>query len=557
MHAFVRAAVAAGALFSASFASAQAPQEPQFTPEAFRAHVAFLADDLLEGREAGTRGYDMAAHYVARQFESLGLTPAGDNGTWFQAVPLQERALGAGGASLTVTGARGVYQTFRNGGDVIIRPSALTTEEKVEAGTVFVGYGIDAPAHGFDDYRGLDVRGKIVVLLSGTPRGTPSELGAHLGSEKYRMAMARGAVGAVTVDTNLSARVFPWAKRLPYAPLPRMTWMRPDGTPFVEAPGIRAAAAANEPAAQALFVGARTSLAQVRAEADRVGGKPKGFPLRARAILQVSSVHRTLSSPNVVALLPGSDPALKNEVVVVMGHLDHLGVRPSNPGDKIYNGAMDNATGIAAMLETARAFVESGRRPKRSILFLAVTAEEKGLLGAEYFTEHPTVPLARIAGVVNIDMPILTYDFGDIVAFGADSSTLGAVAERAAGRIGVKLSPDPAPEQGTFTRSDHYTFVRKGVPSIYLDTGLADAAGGTSGEAAIETFVSRHYHEPSDDMSQPIDWGAAAKFARINWLIAREIADGDERPRWYQGDVFADAFARDAPRAARPVVAAR
>lgn len=556
MRPIFRAAALAAALLTSSFALAQpaAPGgDPVFSPERYRSHVEFLANDLLEGREAGTRGHQLAALYVAEQFTALGLKPAGENGTWFQAVKLQERSLTPGTpTTLTISGA-GPAQTFTNGGDLLLGASATETTTQFDAPLVFVGFGLDDKAHGFNDYRGLNVRGKIVVVLSGTPKGTPSEVGAHLNREKGVMAMRHGAIGAITIDTNVSETAFPWAKRVRSANLPSMTWVQADGAPYVRAPGIRASAGLDRTAAEALFTGERRSLEQIRAEADKKGGKPRGFVMSRRGGFNVSSSHRLLESPNVAGMLEGSDPALKQEVVLVMGHLDHLGVRPGNTGDKIYNGALDNASGIAAVIETARAFVESGQRPRRSILFLAVTGEEKGLLGSDYFAEYPTVPIADIAGVVNIDMPILTYDFGDIIAYGSDSSTLGAIVARAAAQIGVSLSPDPQPEQGIFTRSDHYNLVRRGVPAVFLKTGPHDAAGGLTGAAEDADFRQHRYHEPGDDLSQKIDWTVGAKFARVNWLIAREIANAPERPRWYEGDFFGDLFARDAPKAPKPV----
>jgi len=561
MRPIYRAAALAAALLTSSFALAQpaapngpmASADPVFSPERYRSHVEFLADDLLEGREAGTRGHQLAALYVSEQFRVLGLKPAGENGTWFQAVKLQERSLTPGTPTTLAISGVGEPQTFANGGDLLLGASALETTTRFAAPLVFVGFGLDDKAHGLNDYRGLNVRGKIVVVLSGTPKGTPSEVGAHLNREKAVTAMRHGAIGMITLDTNISEGAFPWAKRVRSANLPSMTWVQADGAPYVRAPGIRASASLDRAAAEALFAGERRALEEIRAEADKQGGKPKGFVMKHKAAFDVSSSHRLLESPNVAGMLEGSDPTLKQEVVVVMGHLDHLGTRPGNTGDKIYNGALDNASGVAAVIETARAFVDSGQRPRRSILFLAVTGEEKGLLGSDYFAEYPTVPIADIAGVVNIDMPILTYDFGDIIAYGADSSTLGAIVQRAAAQIGVGLSPDPQPEQGIFTRSDHYNLVRRGVPAVFLKTGPHDVAGTLAGADADKDFRTKRYHEPGDDLSQAIDWTVGAKFARVNWLIAREIANSAERPRWYQGDFFGNLFAKGAPKAPKPV----
>jgi len=546
------------AAITASAGVARARQaEPTFSPDRFRSHVEFLASDLVEGRSPGTRGYDLAALYVAEQFRGLGLKPAGENGTWYQQVRLQERRFGEGTPALTITGADGKPVRFANADNVLLSPSAEEPATRFDAGVVFVGFGMDDPANGYNDYRGLDVRGKIVVALSGSPKGTPTEIGAHLNNVKSKNAARRGAIGFITLDTDVTEKAFAWAKRTVNATQPRYTWIKADGTPFLSAPGVRGGASLNRPAAEALFAGQRRTLADIRAEADKPGGKPKGFVLKGRVGFDFTSTQRTITSPNVAALLPGSDPALKDEVVLIMGHLDHFGVRPDRIGDQIYNGALDNASGISAVIETARAFVDSGQRPKRSVLFLAVTAEERGLLGSEYFAEYPTVPMANLAGVVNIDMPILTYDFGDIIAYGADSSTLGESVRRAAARIGVTLTPDPQPEQGLFTRSDHYSLVKKGVPSIFLKTGPADNHGEPTGAANDRDFRLNRYHEPTDDLAQSIDWVVGAKFARVNWLIASEIANATDRPRWYEGDFFGNTFAKGAPRAPKPAAAPR
>lgn len=533
------AAVAALSLAGPAFSQAAAPD---FSPDRVRAHVEFLADDLLEGRDAGTRGYDLAARYVASQYQALGLTPAGADGGWYQQVPLQESRLVDPAGGVTIGGRR-----FANGGDVLFGPSAREDRQAVEAPVVFVGYGLHAPDRGIDDYKGLDVKGKIVATLSGFPKGMASDIGAHLASEKAKAAAAHGAIGTVSVVTPTSLKVASWARRVAYADEPGYTWVETDGKAHVEAPGIRAGAALHGPAAEALFAGAPRSLASVIAEAETTGGRPKGFALKQPVRIERTSERKTVTSPNVVAVLPGSDPTLRDEYVLLMGHLDHDGVDPTLEGaDKIYNGAMDNAAGIATMLEAARAMA-SGPRPRRSILFAAVTAEEDGLLGADYLARHPVTKDGKVVAVVNLDMPVLTYDFTDVIAFGAEHSTLGPIVERAAARANVKLSPDPAPEQSTFVRSDHYMFVKQGVPSVYLATGF-----GGAGQKANEEFEAKHYHRVSDDLKVKFDWAAGAKFARINYLIAREIADTSATPRWYADSFFGKNFAKDQPKATAP-----
>jgi Zn-dependent M28 family amino/carboxypeptidase len=255
---------------------------------------------------------------------------------------------------------------------------------------------------------------------------------------------------------------------------------------------------------------------------------------------------KTYKSANVIGILPGGDPKLKDEYVVLSAHLDHLGTS-REPGDKIYNGAMDNASGVATMLETARAFAASGQRPRRSILFVALGGEEEGLVGSDYLARNPVVGSGKVVADVNLDMPILLYDFQDVVAFGAEHSTLGLIVADAAAKMGIALSPDPMPSENLFMRSDHYSFVKAGVPSVFLVTGFKNG-----GEKAFNTFLKSRYHRVDDDVSQAFDWNAGAKFAKINYLIAREIADADQEPRWYEGNSYGDRYAKGAPRAPKP-----
>jgi Zn-dependent M28 family amino/carboxypeptidase len=438
---------------------------------------------------------------------------------------------------------------FAQGEDVIISPSALERTVDLTAPLVFVGYGIDDDTVGIHDYRGLDVKGKIVVALSGYPDGIGSEIGAHLGSSKAEMAAAHGAVGFLTLPTRERMKTRPWDLVRHYADGARYTWVGPDGKPYVEAPAIRGSAYLNTPAAEAIFAGAKKSVAEVLDEAAREGAHPKGFPLKTRARIQSSSKAATITSPNVAAMLPGTDPELKDQYIVLSAHLDHIGIADPKPGDapdkdRINTGALDNAGGISTMIEVARAFVESGEPPRRSIVFLASTGEEKGLLGADYYAQHPTVPADKIVGNVDLDMPLLLYPFTDVIAFGADHSTLGPLVAKAVAPMGVTLIPDPMPEQGIFTRSDHYMFVKQGVPAVVLATGYANG-----GEEAWKSFLGGNYHHPGDDMSQPIDWKSGARFAEANYRITRAMADRDTPPRWYEGDYFGNLFAPDAIKA--------
>ena len=534
-------AAVALSLSTASFGVPPLPEGPEFTAERFRSHVAFLADDLLEGRDTGSRGYDIAARYVATQFEGLGLKPAGAGDGWYQQVPFMKFALADAPGTVRIGG-----RTFAHGQEVLLSPRPQQDALKLEAPVVFVGYGLSAPAIGVDDYKGLDVKGKIVVALGGFPKGMASDVGAHLNSEKRRVASEKGAVGLITVRTRADAERRAWARLIEGADEPVMSWVDAGGSAFQPAPNLQFRATLDTPAAEALFAGARRSLTQVLDEAAREGGSPKGFALRQSVgVEQAQGPAERVSSPNVVAVLPGSDPALAGEYVLLMAHLDHTGVKAQGEGDRIYNGAMDNSTGIATMLEVARAMASAPNRPKRSILFAAVTGEEKGLQGAQYLAKNP-LPGGKVVGVVNLDMPVLLYNFTDVIAFGAEHSTMGPAVAAAGARMGVALTPDPLPQEGLFSRSDHYRFVQEGIPAVFLMTGFQG-----EGREKFEGFLANNYHRVTDDLKLPIDWQAGAKFARINYEIASEIANAPEAPRWYSDSFFGNALAPKADKAKR------
>ena len=505
-----------------------------------RGHVQFLASDELEGRDTGSRGFAVAAQYVAAQFTSLGLKPGGTDGGWYLKVPFRRASHSSPPQVRLRVGNRTTL--LAPGVDVALQPSLLEQNRSIDAGLVFVGYGLSEPALRLDDYAGLDVRGKIAVAFSGSPAGLPTEVRAHLDASKPEAAARRGAIGLVEITddpTGAPARFGSMAR-------PRVDWIDASGkTGSTSLLRVRMALTAK--ATELMFEGARTPLAKLRAQV-RSPRPVRGFALPARLAINAQSAWQDFTSPEVIGLLPGSDPRLAGEYVVLMGHLDHLGVKEgAKPGeDAIYNGALDNAAGIATMIEAAREFVESGKRPRRSILFIANTGEEKGLLGADYFAWHPTVPIKQIVAAVDLDMPLLTYDFTDVVAFGADHSTVARTVAQAARGMGIAVSPDPMPEQSIFVRSDHYQFVRRGVPAILLFTGYANG-----GKARWDHFFAKVYHRPNDDLSQPINWKAGARYAKLNYEIARALADADARPRWYRGDYFGDRFAPGEPRAER------
>ncbi len=533
------------ALFALAVVS-PAPVEPEFSAERIQAHVTFLADDLLEGREAGTRGYDLAARYIAAQYAAHRVKPGGDNGGYFQTVHLLEAALTGPKPKIVLTTPRGT-QTLEQARAVLLTGPIGGGSVALKAPLVFVGFGMKDAAVGYDDYQGLDVRGKIAVVLWGSPKGMDSEIGAHLQSEQARVAAAHGAAAMLVVQTRVGAGVLPWEKAVQYLGEPQTTWVQKDGTPFDPRDGLKASGLIEPKAAAALFDGMPQSLAQILDEADKPGGRPKGMALKSTAEIIVATSVRRYTSPEVVGLIEGSDPRLKDEYVVLMGHADHIGMKAEGSGDRINNGALDNGAGVATLIEVARAFTAAAERPRRSILVVANTAEEKGLLGAEYFAHYPPVPIERITAAIDLDMPMLLYDFTDVVAYGAGHSSLEGALRKAGAAMRVALSPDPMPEQAVFVRSDHYAMVKVGVPAVMLATGMANG-----GAAAWGKFLAARYHEPSDDLSQPILWSAGARFAELNYRVMRELADAEAPAQWYTNDYFGDRFAPKAAKVPKP-----
>ena len=513
-----------------------------------QAHIGFLADDLLEGRETGANGHEIASKYIATEFKKYGLLPAGDlvegETSYLQRIRFRQAFLQQESPKLEIT--QGIKETKLEYPKHYLPGANIYYENAlVEGNMVFAGYGIVAPELDHDDYANIDVSGKVVVVLSGKPASFPSEEGAHFGSsyEKKRHAVASGAIGMITISTPTAEKVRPYQNLLNYIHTPKVRWLKQDGAPANEFPELKNSAYFSKEAAEVLFNGAQKSLEQVYAmlEEDK---SPEGFDLPAQIKLSTTSTHKVITSPNVAAILPGSDPELKDEYVVFSAHSDHIGIAKTVKKDKINNGAMDNASGTAVMLETARMFSQLPEKPKRSILFVAVTGEEKGLLGSDYYAQNPTVPNQAMVANVNLDMPILTYEFADVIAFGANHSDLKASVEKAASKIGIKLSPDPMPEQALFTRSDHYSFVKQGVPAVFLMSGFNAAKESVDGGKEFRKFLSTNYHKPSDDLAQPFDWAAATKFTEVNYQIGLSIANQANTPSWNPGDFFGDTFAK-------------
>lgn len=539
-----------GAILTGVLLVACQPERVNHTPEIsadasrIKSHIRFLSNDLLEGRDTGARGHEIASLYIAAEFEKYGLTPAGDNGTYMQRVNFVQAYIDQSSIKLSIKDSQGdVLLSYPK--HFLTYPDPIKERTQMAGKLVFVGYGIVAPELQHNDYQDMDVKGKIVVTLSGKPKSFPSEEGAHFGSsrEKLRHASDNGAVGFISISTPRAEKVRPYQNLLNFLHTPVVRWTDNDGHPSGVYPKIKGSVYLSKEASELVFTDAEQNLEQIYAMLEN-DESPKGFNLLMEIQLESKSTHNSITSPNVAAILEGSDPSLKNEYVVYSAHSDHIGFAKTVKKDKINNGAMDNATGTSVLMETARLFSQLDERPKRSIVFLAVTGEEKGLLGSDYYAQNPTVPLGSMVANVNLDMPILTYEFADVIAFGAEHSDMKTSVTKAAEKIGLELSPDPMPDQALFTRSDHYSFVKQGIPSVFLVPGFKSVDPKIDGSEQFNHFLKTNYHKPSDDFSQVFNWKAATKFTEVNYHIGITLANQVQRPDWNDGDFFGDTFSK-------------
>ena len=538
--------LAALGLFFAPASGQEEASAPNISASSIEAHIRFLASDALAGRDAGSEGYVIAANYVAAQMRQLGLEPMGENGSYMVDVPLHDVMADASYNKFTLDGV-----DFDHGDHVYVslNPSQLETE--ITGDLVFVGYGVSAPDHGHDDYADIDVTGKIVVVLDGLPDGLPSEERAHHGSSTRANAAAHGAVGMIFLTEWSADEATEFATESAARPTTRLT-SASGSSPYDQ---VVASASVDVELGTQLFEGAQMSLTEVReAMGAEAGATHPRFALPHSVTIRQRTLSVPFSDPNVVGMIRGSDPALAHEVVVLTAHLDHIGVvgddmrsdgacRSEDENDLVCNGAVDNASGVAIMIETAREFVETAA-PRRSVLFIALAAEEKGLLGSSHIARNPVVPGDNIVANVNLDMPVIVYEFSDVLAFGGEHSTLGPIAARAAARLNIEVSPDPVPEQNVFVRSDHYSFVQAGIPSIMLATGFSSPDPRWDQGEGFMGFITTHYHRQTDQLDGELEvlFEQGAKFAEINYMIAREIADGDERPEWNEDSFFGNLF---------------
>jgi hypothetical protein len=494
--------------------------------KAWWSHIAFLADDRLEGRKAGTPGYDEAARYVASQFDAAKLKPAGTKG-YFQSAPLEFRQIVEERSRLELIG--GDTAELLELGKAAYLTTRGESDRSVEGDAVFVGYGLKAPEAGIDELAGLDLKGKIAVYLRGAPKSLPGALSAHVQStaEHWRPLREAGAIGTASLfNTNTSD--IPWTRAAGARGGAQPSLRVPE---LVDTHGQQVGIVIGPEGADRFLAGTGHTFSELLA-LDKAGKPLPRFPLRVRVRATPSFTVRETMSDNVIGVMPGSDPKLRNEYVVFSAHLDHLGKGTPVKGDAIYNGAMDNGSGIATLIEVAKAL--SGRKLRRSVVFAAVTSEEGGLLGSKYFAWSPSVKGTIVANV-NTDMYLPIIPLKGISVMGLEESELGAEFAAVSQKFGVPAERDPEPERRSFTRSDQYSFIRRGIPALAF---RFHAAPGTPEGVVLRQWRSERYHAPSDDLQQPVNIEGAVQFNRIMTAFLERIANREKRPEWKAESFF-------------------
>lgn len=498
-----------------------------------RADIAYLADDKLKGRAPGTEGFQIAVDYVTGRLKSLGVKPAGENGTWLQQVRFRKAFIKD--AALSLTGISNA-PAIKAGVDYVVLPNPAMPAVTLSAPLAFAGYGVSEPTLGYDDYAGTDVKGKIVLVVRGAPEKFSSSVSAHTMSPAtiLRTAAEHGAVGVIVCSTDSTSHL-----NNPTGGI--YSVINKDGSVAVSttyySSQVKVLALINYSLFNALFQRSGRALQAVLEQLK--GGQPDSFVLNAGADLAYSSTYQDILSYNVIGKMEGSDPVLKKEYVVHSAHLDHLGIGKPVEGDSVYNGAHDNASGVASVLGIATIYSHLKHKPKRSILTILLTGEELGLLGSGYFAAHPTVPVNSIVADVNTDMPTIIAPLLSVTALGAEHSSLVKQVDQAAGYLGLTVEPDPEPKQARFTRSDQYSFVAKGIPALHIKYGSKTADGKNNLNEFVAKWRAKYYHKPQDDINGIFDFAAGKKYAQLNFLIGYLVAQEPGRPAWNAGDIFA------------------
>ena len=504
--------------------------------ERIRAHVRFLSHDLLEGRGTGQRGGDIAAEYIATQFALDGLKPAGDNGTYMQKVPMVGITLSPE-TTFSFVPANGSPRDLKFLSEYVAYDETQQAQSNVNADIVYVGYGIQAPEYQWDDYKGVDVKGKVLLMLvneppSDDPNFFKGKALTYYGrwTYKYEQAARKGAVGAILIHKTDMAS-YPWDV-VRNSDSGEKSYLKLDGSPK-----LTVASWIHLDAAKALAAMAGLDLDKMMVDARSRDFRPVPLPVKLQAHM-VSKV-RPFESNNVIAMLPGSDAKLKAEAVMYTAHYDHLGIRPEMPGDNIYNGADDNASGCGILLEMAHAYATAAQQPRRSILFASVTAEEQGLLGSEYLGKHPPIPAGKIALDLNYDdIPPLGSP-EEVEISGSERTTFYPTVQALAQEFRLAIRPDSHPEAGYYYRSDHFSLARVGIPAFSINEGVKykghDAAWGL--EQANE-YTEKHYHQPSDEYHADMDFTGDAVMARFGFALGWEAASTPKVVGWEKGDEF-------------------
>jgi hypothetical protein len=501
--------------------------------EKIKAHIAYLADDKLKGRQPGKEGYQLAVDYVVNQFKEIGVTPAGDNGTYLQKLVLRKATVNNNLSKAVLVDRSGNVDSLKAGRDIIIVPSVLNTHVSAQAPLVFVGYGIDIPGT-YSDYENIDVKGKIVVLLTGSPQGLnlPSTIMAHFNNpaSKLEIAAGKGAIGAI---------VAPAASTAPFNTASVTTAAM--NTEKTMAYGRSVAGNLNATARipfttlQRLFINSGKSLAETLTNLKN--GAAGSFELPLTLHVNYTSSFTDIESYNVIGKIAGRDKVLKDEYVVHTAHLDHLGIGRPVKGDSIYNGAHDNASGVASLLEISRIYKQA-TKPLRSVLIVLVTAEEMGLLGSAYFAANPTVPKSKIVANVNTDMPTLIAPLLSVAPLGAEHSSLVKNVDFACKQLGIVRQQDPMPEEVRFIRSDQYSFVQQGIPALHVKYGTLTKDNSFDLVEFTKKWRDENYHHPSDEITNSFDFDAARNYVQLNFLISYSVAQTREKPTWNKGDFF-------------------
>jgi hypothetical protein len=497
----------------------------------FKADIAYLADDKLKGRLPGTEGYQMAVDYVVSRLKGLGVKPAGENGTWLQKVRFRKAFLKDATLSLT-----GTNPALKAGVDYTILPNPSLPDVTIAGSLAFAGYGVSEPSLGYDDYAGIDVKGKIVLITRGAPDKFSSSVSAHTMSSAtiLKAASDHGAVGVIICSADSSAKMRN-SRGGSYSVLGKDGKVAISGIYYsdqVKVLGMFSYAVFNALLQQSGKT-IPALLAQLKA------GQPGSFAINTAANIVYTSTYQDILSYNVIGKIEGSDPKLKNEYVVHSAHLDHLGIGKPVEGDSIYNGAHDNASGVASVLGIAKIYQGIKQKPKRSILTVLLTGEEFGDLGSGYFAAHPTVPVKSIVADVNTDMPTIIAPLLSVTALGAEHSSLAKQVDAAAGYLGLSVEPDPEPKQARFTRSDQYSFVVNGIPALHIKYGSKTADGKNNLNDFVAKWRAKYYHKPQDDINGIFDFAAGKKYAQLNFLIGYLVAQDEARPTWNKGDIFA------------------